>query len=311
MSRNIETQRPRPDYHHVEQVLLEPQWRTYSESYWQKRVMSPSSLLFYIGLSRKIPNLEHHNLFFDEDIDTHVDEIYTDPAWPSKPLFYASVTTQTEPGCVASACDRCCVVCNGVWVGLCRALRLSSTCCPPPAPDIMDVVAALAIDGCLLTCPLRAHRPAVPSLLRRMAPEGCDALFLLVPLAADPSIDTEERRESCYHTIMCAPCLWSRRLVRPAASAARRSPCNAPVVAATTASLHGCMAASDRRELAHASSLVDPHPHPQHPLQLTTQTLPPPCACVGDDGRARARVVVLVVVVVVMVPGGGWRRGVG
>ena len=29
-----------------------------------------------------------------------------------------------------------------------------------------------------------------------MAPEGCDALFLLVPLAAEPSIDTEERREN-------------------------------------------------------------------------------------------------------------------
>lgn len=35
-----------------------------------------------------------------------------------------------------------------------------------------------------------------------MAPEGCDALFLLVPLAATPDIDTEERREQCYNTIM-------------------------------------------------------------------------------------------------------------
>ena len=48
--------------------------------------MSPSSLLFYLGVSKKIKNLEHHNLFFDEDIEEHIDDIYKKPIWPKNPF---------------------------------------------------------------------------------------------------------------------------------------------------------------------------------------------------------------------------------
>ena len=43
--------------------------RNYSKEYWDKKVFSPSSLLFYLGLNKKIKKIEHHNLFFDEDIE--------------------------------------------------------------------------------------------------------------------------------------------------------------------------------------------------------------------------------------------------
>lgn len=85
------------DYHHVEQEILEKPYRNYSESYWQKRIMSPSSLLFYVGLDKKLQNIEHHVLCFDEELDLHAHEIYTKPQWPSKPLFYLSATSQTDP----------------------------------------------------------------------------------------------------------------------------------------------------------------------------------------------------------------------
>src|SRR5690606_29250067 len=42
------------DYHHVEQHLIPEGYRTYSENYWQKRTMAPSSLIFYVGLNKKI-----------------------------------------------------------------------------------------------------------------------------------------------------------------------------------------------------------------------------------------------------------------
>ncbi|MEL6941915.1 MAG: phytoene desaturase family protein, partial [Bacteroidota bacterium] len=70
------------DYHHLEQQVLQPQHRRYSESYWQKRTMAPSSLLFYLGVNKKLKNLHHHNLFFDEDFEQHAIEIYEDPKWP-------------------------------------------------------------------------------------------------------------------------------------------------------------------------------------------------------------------------------------
>lgn len=85
------------DYRHVDQVLLDKPHRNYSKDYWENRTMSPSSLLFYLGVDKPLNNLLHHNLFFDEDFELHADEIYTNPKWPSKPLFYASVTTKTDP----------------------------------------------------------------------------------------------------------------------------------------------------------------------------------------------------------------------
>ncbi len=120
------------DYHHIEQNILEPQFRKYSPQYWDKRTMAPSSLLFYIGLNKKLKNLQHHNLFFDEDFLLHAEEIYDRPKWPSRPLFY--------------------------------------------------------------TC--------VPSLIdKSVAPEGCENLFILIPLAPDLE-DTEEIREKYYNIVM-------------------------------------------------------------------------------------------------------------
>ena len=84
------------DYHHLEQAVLPPKLRNYSESYWQKRTMAPSSLLFYVGINKKLPGLHHHNLFFDQDFALHAHEIYEEPKWPSKPLFYVCAPSVTD-----------------------------------------------------------------------------------------------------------------------------------------------------------------------------------------------------------------------
>ncbi len=120
------------DYHHVEDKILGQNYRNYDEEYWDKRVMAPSSLLFYLGVNKRIPKLLHHNLFFDEDFSLHAHEIYTEPKWPSKPLFYAS------------------------------------------APSVTD---------------------------SSVAPEGCENIFLLIPVAPDLE-DTEEMREKYYNILM-------------------------------------------------------------------------------------------------------------
>lgn len=84
------------DYAHVDQELLDQSARNYTPQYWDKRVMSPSSLLFYIGTDCKIDGIQHHNLFFDEDFEQHAAEIYTDPKWPGKPLFYVACTSKSD-----------------------------------------------------------------------------------------------------------------------------------------------------------------------------------------------------------------------
>jgi len=120
------------DYHHIEQKLLEKQYRSYDEKYWNSRTMAPSCLLFYIGVNKKLDNILHHNLFFDEDFDKHAKDIYTEAKWPLKPLFYA--------------------------------------CCP----SVTD---------------------------HTVAPEGCENLFFLIPLA--PGLeDTEEKREEYFKLLL-------------------------------------------------------------------------------------------------------------
>ena len=83
------------DYHHTE-TLLDKEYRGYSESYWDKKIFAPSSLLFYVGFDKKIENVSHHTLFFDTDFDQHAKEIYDNPKWPTKPLFYASFPSKTD-----------------------------------------------------------------------------------------------------------------------------------------------------------------------------------------------------------------------
>lgn len=93
------------DYHHVEQDLLPASHRRYSEDYWQKRVMAPSCLIFYLGINKKIDNLLHHNLFFDEEYKKHAEEIYDDPQWPSAPQFYVSCPSRTDASVAPPGCE--------------------------------------------------------------------------------------------------------------------------------------------------------------------------------------------------------------
>jgi phytoene desaturase len=84
------------DYHHVEEQLLDEAYRNYNAEYWSKRVMAPSSLIFYLGVGKRIEKLEHHTLFFDADLKLHAMEIYKDPKWPTKPLFYVCCPSKSD-----------------------------------------------------------------------------------------------------------------------------------------------------------------------------------------------------------------------
>jgi phytoene desaturase len=97
------------DYNFTEK-LLPKNLRQYSEKYWDKRTLAPSSLLFYVGFNKKLNNIEHHNLIFDTDFDQHAVEIYDDPKWPTNPLLYASFTSKTHKHTAPEGCE------NGVFL---------------------------------------------------------------------------------------------------------------------------------------------------------------------------------------------------
>jgi phytoene desaturase len=85
------------DYHHLDQVILKPEQRSYSEAYWDSRKLAPSCLIYYLGINKRVGSLLHHTLYFDTDFNLHSKEIYTTPKWPEAPLFYVSAPSITDP----------------------------------------------------------------------------------------------------------------------------------------------------------------------------------------------------------------------
>jgi phytoene desaturase len=84
------------DYQHTDKAIMNGK-ANYSDKYWDKRTMAPSCLLYYVGVNKRVDNLLHHNLFFDEEFGLHAKEIYKDPKWPTAPLFYVSAPSKTDP----------------------------------------------------------------------------------------------------------------------------------------------------------------------------------------------------------------------
>jgi phytoene desaturase len=84
------------DYHHIENSLLDNGLQSYSKRYWETRSMSPSCLIFYLGVNKRLKNITHHNLFFHSDIDKHSNQIHTQPEWPTDPLFYVCCPSKTD-----------------------------------------------------------------------------------------------------------------------------------------------------------------------------------------------------------------------
>ncbi|MDB5190771.1 MAG: crtI [Segetibacter sp.] len=93
------------DYHFIETKLLDKQYQSYNQKYWESREMAPSCLLYYIGLNKKLHDVLHHSLFFDSPFLLHGEEIYKTKKWPSDPLFYVSATSVTDTSLAPEGCE--------------------------------------------------------------------------------------------------------------------------------------------------------------------------------------------------------------
>jgi len=93
------------DYEYVDRHLIDKPYQNYTKKYWNSRTLSPSCLIWYVGLKKKIEGIQHHNLFFDEDFEQHAEDIYTEPKWPQKPLFYVCCSSKTDPSVAPENCE--------------------------------------------------------------------------------------------------------------------------------------------------------------------------------------------------------------
>ncbi|NCN04156.1 MAG: phytoene desaturase [Spirochaetales bacterium] len=86
------------DYQFNEVSLLTSKHRSISEKKWNSMTVAPSMYIMYLGINKKLENLEHHNLYFSHDWDTHFDTIFKKPSWPENPCFYLSCVSKTSDG---------------------------------------------------------------------------------------------------------------------------------------------------------------------------------------------------------------------
>lgn len=92
------------DYHHTE-TLIPKSLRNYNDAYWKTKTFAPSCLIYYLGIKGKISDLKHHTLFFENELDNHIDCIYVNKKWPARPLFYACCPSKTDPGVAPEGCE--------------------------------------------------------------------------------------------------------------------------------------------------------------------------------------------------------------
>jgi len=93
------------DYPYVETTLLEKEYISYNNKYWDKKKIAPSAFLMYLGLNKKLKSLTHHNLYFDSNWENHFDEIFHNPKWPDNPSYYVSCTSKTDKTVAPKDCE--------------------------------------------------------------------------------------------------------------------------------------------------------------------------------------------------------------
>jgi phytoene dehydrogenase-like protein len=70
-----------------------------------KRELCPFLSYLLSRDQREIPHLKHHTLFFENELDNHIDCIYKNKKWPSKPLFYSCCPSKTDPDVAPENCE--------------------------------------------------------------------------------------------------------------------------------------------------------------------------------------------------------------
>lgn len=85
------------DYQFTEQELLEKEHRDYDEEYWDNVNYSPSAMILYLGIDKKLNSLDHHTLIFPENWDPYFNTIEDKTGLPDDPAYYLNIPSLTDP----------------------------------------------------------------------------------------------------------------------------------------------------------------------------------------------------------------------
>lgn len=86
------------DLHFTETQLLAPEAQSYPERYWRKVESGPGAVLVMLGVRGKLPELEHHSLFFTRDWAANFDAIFGEKQRvPDPASLYVCKPSATDP----------------------------------------------------------------------------------------------------------------------------------------------------------------------------------------------------------------------
>ncbi len=84
------------DYQWFETNILPKKYQTYDQKYWNKKTMSPSAFLIYLGIKDHLPKSDHHNLYFAKNWEKHFNSIYGNTQIPEDLSFYYHIPSKTN-----------------------------------------------------------------------------------------------------------------------------------------------------------------------------------------------------------------------
>lgn len=84
------------DYAFFDTQIVPKEYREYSKEYWDTREYAISSVLVYLGISKKLKSLAHHNFYFQEDWNEHFSTIQNSNEYPQNPCFYVCAPSVTD-----------------------------------------------------------------------------------------------------------------------------------------------------------------------------------------------------------------------
>lgn len=84
------------DVHFTETRLLPRSARSYPDSYWQRKNPGPGALLLYLGVKGRLPEFEHHDLYFTDEWQDNFEAIYRRQEIPDHASLYVSRTSATD-----------------------------------------------------------------------------------------------------------------------------------------------------------------------------------------------------------------------
>lgn len=93
------------DLHHIETALLPPAYRSHAAGSWKHRDPGPSAVLLCLGIKGKLPQLNHHNLFFTKDWGENFRRIHAGEDLEPETSVYVCMPSYTDSSVAPDGCE--------------------------------------------------------------------------------------------------------------------------------------------------------------------------------------------------------------